>query len=505
MKKWKSVTEVHEHALSAVDKPIKSLVLSETLAKYELSPQNKGWIGNAIENDWFGIPNNNRNEADIPYLGLEIKVTPIKKTKNGWSAKERLVLNIFDFHEEYKKDFLNSSFLKKANLIEMMYYEFISGKPSPDLVIKAATLLNLHDLPEEDILIIEQDWNIIVEKIKAGKAEELSDSLTKYLGATTKGSKSEKNMTTQPFSDAKAHRRSFTLKGSYMSQVARKVMSQEKEQSEKVIKNTKELKTKSFEEVLTDKFKPFLGKSKVELAELFNVHISTKDDKASSAILAKKMLNLNSNIQDTEEFKKADISVKIVTVETGKKKTTEGFKVLIPNQNTIDPELLIEEEWETSLLNEYLSNYQFMLVIFEKKEEETIFKGIKFWHIPYKDLQCDIRNTWEETKRVFQEGLTLRYNKRSKPTSTGKTYYIENNLPKQSSTTVLHVRPSAGVSKYFDDGINVMRLPIRSKWINRPNHLMGELTDYYITKQAWWLNKDYMYSQVKEFFSLQLD
>lgn len=500
MKKWDSVTEVHEHALSAVDKPIRSLVLSETLAKYELSPQNKGWIGNSIENDWFDIPNNNRNEADIPYLGLEIKVTPIKMTKNGWSAKERLVLNIFDFHEEYKKDFLNSSFLKKANLIEMMYYEFIKGIPSPDLIIKAATLLDLHDLPEEDMLIIEQDWNIIVEKIKAGKAEELSDSLTKYLGATTKGSKSKENMTTQPFSDIKAHRRSFTLKGSYMSQVARKVMSQEKEQSEKIIKNLEELKNKPFEEILSDKFKPYIGKTKVELAKLFNIKIPKMNDKSSTAKIAKEMLGLNSNIQDTEEFMKADISLKIVTVETGKKKTTENFKIFVPNQNTIDPKKLIEEEWETSLLNEYLSNYQFMLVIFEKKSEEVIFKGIKFWRVPYKDLQHDIRNTWEETKRIFQKGLTLHYKKRSKPTSTGKYYWVENNLPSQQNSTILHVRPSARVSNYYDDGLNVMELPVRSEWIDRPEDLKEELTEYFITKQAWWLNKDYMYSQVKEFF-----
>src|SRR5690625_1486800 len=222
-KKWDSIEEVHAHAKKAVNKKVKEIVNPETVFNY--NPKNKGWVGNSIESDWFGLPNTSRQEADFPNLNLELKVTPIRQTRNGWSAKERLVLNIFDFHDEYKRQFENASFLEKTNLMELIYYEFIKETPAPDFCIKAATLFNLHDLPKEDQLIIEQDWNVIVSKIKDGKAEELSDSLTKYLGATTKGSKTEKNMTTQPFSEVKAHRRSFTLKGSYMTELARMIMS----------------------------------------------------------------------------------------------------------------------------------------------------------------------------------------------------------------------------------------------------------------------------------------
>src|SRR5699024_6624251 len=143
--------------------------------KYYTKPNNKGWIGNSIESDWFKIPSNNRNEADIPYLGLEIKVTPIVSTRNGWSAKERLVLNIFDFHDEYKRDFSHASYMEKAYLIELMYYEHLKNVPSPEFFVKAATLFDLHSLPKEDFLIIEQDWKVIIDKIKGGKAEELSD------------------------------------------------------------------------------------------------------------------------------------------------------------------------------------------------------------------------------------------------------------------------------------------------------------------------------------------
>ena len=123
-KKWKSVEEVHNHAKKAVNKKIKDLTTQETVEKYYANTKNKGWIGNAIESDWFDVPNNSRKEADIPYLGLEIKVTPIKSTKKGWSAKERLVLNIFDFKDEYKREFKNASFIEKTDLTELLYYEY---------------------------------------------------------------------------------------------------------------------------------------------------------------------------------------------------------------------------------------------------------------------------------------------------------------------------------------------------------------------------------------------
>lgn len=501
-KVWNTVEELHEHALNAVNKPVKDLVKEETVLKYYHNPKNKGWIGNSIESDWFGLPNNSRKEPDFLHLGLELKVTPIKKTKMGWSAKERLTLNIFDFHDEYLRNFKNASFLEKSNQIELMYYEFIKDIPSPELEIKAATLFNLRDLPEEDILIIEQDWNIIIDKIKTGKAEELSDSLTKYLGATTKGSKTEKNMTLQPFSDKKAHRRAFTLKGSYMTMLARQIMSGQYKAAissvadEKVIKNIQELKEKTFEEIIINRFNVFVGKSKKDLAREFGVTIPKNNDKASSALLAKKMLNLESEIQETEEFKKAGIEVKIVTVESGKQSTTEGFKLQIPEHSYIEPVELVSENWEESLLRDYLLSYQFLLIIFEKTPKDTIFKGVKFWRVPLDDVEEDIKKTWEKTVHTYKNGVTLTYKELKKPTKTGKTYEVGNDLAKISDKSILHVRPSSKVSCYTNDLRYATKLPTKSNWINKPED--SDLSDFYMTKQAWWFNPDYMYEQVKD-------
>lgn len=508
---WKSVDEVHSHAELAINKKVRDLVKDETLMKYYEKRNNKGWVGNSIESDWFSIPNNSRKEADIPYLDLDIKVTPIRLTKNGWSAKERLTLNLFDFNEEHNKTFDEASFFKKATYIELLYYEYKDYIDSPDFIIKAANLLNLKDLPKEDLLIIEQDWNTIIKKIKEGKAEELSDSLTKYLGATTKGAKTESNLTSQPFSETRAHRRAFTLKGAYMSTLAKKFMDIDRD-DEKIIKDINELKQNSFEDIVLHRFKPYVGHTKKELASIFDMEIPERNDKASSAALARKMLNLDGEIEDTEEFNKADISVRIMTIIPQSKKSTEGFKIIIPGENSIEPEIIVNQSWEDSSLREHLSSQQFLLVIFEKIDDETIFKGAKFWRVNYDDLETTIQDTWTNVRSILNNGVKLEYKKQVKPTATGKLYQVKNNLPGMSSTPALHVRPSAEIACYHNNLSLAMKLPVSSRWINKPNHTdwipgrrpsdlpINELTDEYMTKQVWWLNPKYMYKQVKEFF-----
>lgn len=61
-------------------------------------------------------------------------------------------------------------------------------------------MVQLFSPPEEDMKIIEHDFNVIKDKICAGKAHELSEGDTLYLGAATKAATSE-DRREQPFSD----------------------------------------------------------------------------------------------------------------------------------------------------------------------------------------------------------------------------------------------------------------------------------------------------------------
>ena len=51
--------------------------------------------------------------------------------------------------------------------------------------------------PIDDLKIIEEDYKTIIDKIAEGKAHELSESDTMYLGACTKGATAEKSTVPQ--------------------------------------------------------------------------------------------------------------------------------------------------------------------------------------------------------------------------------------------------------------------------------------------------------------------
>ena len=59
----------------------------------------KGAIGTVIEESWFGYTPNSESEPDFPEAGVELKVTPYLRNKNGIRAKERLVCNIINYME----------------------------------------------------------------------------------------------------------------------------------------------------------------------------------------------------------------------------------------------------------------------------------------------------------------------------------------------------------------------------------------------------------------------
>ena len=85
--------------------------------------------------------------------------------------------------------------LDKCNTMLLMSYEHLADKPKGDFRIDAAVLFSF---PEEDLAIIEHDWETIMEKVRAGRAHELSEGDTLYLAACTKGANAS-NVRQQPF------------------------------------------------------------------------------------------------------------------------------------------------------------------------------------------------------------------------------------------------------------------------------------------------------------------
>lgn len=179
--------------------------------------RNKGNLGQIIEEKFFHYSCNSDSRPDFAEAGVELKVTPYKENKNGTiSAKERLILTMIDYFAVVNEEFETSHFWTKSKLLLLIYYLYKPEiKQNLDYKIGYSKLFSP---PEQDIKIIRHDYEVIVSKIKAGKAHELSEGDTLYLGAAPKAS-TAKIRRKQPYSDILAKPRAFAFKNSYMTYV----------------------------------------------------------------------------------------------------------------------------------------------------------------------------------------------------------------------------------------------------------------------------------------------
>ena len=107
----------------------------EEINDYQISEEdyNKGSFGHIFETNVFGYNINSISAPDFVEAGVELKVTPYKINKNkSLSAKERLVLNIINYMEEYKNDFYTSHFWFKNNKIQIVWYLWEKNKKKKD-------------------------------------------------------------------------------------------------------------------------------------------------------------------------------------------------------------------------------------------------------------------------------------------------------------------------------------------------------------------------------------
>lgn len=408
-----------------------------------------GALGNIIEESFFGYEVNSKAEADFSNLGIELKVTPFKQNKNKTlSAKERLVLNIINYMEEVHNDFWSSSFWKKNEKLLLMFYEWKPEIERGDYRIIETVLFTF---PKADLEIIKKDWEFIVNKIKAGEAHKLSEGDTQYLGACTKGA-NKKSVRPQPYSDELAMQRAYSLKSSYMTALVRQFISREHLVE---FANLDELKHKTIEQLLHERFAPYIGLTLEEMAAQLNLEINPKNRAAVPNVISALLGVKGTKLDNISEFAKANIQFKTVRLkENGRPKESMSFV-------NIDFDEILEEDWEESFIRNYFLETQILFVVFQYNHKgELRFKGIKLWHMPIETIENEVFNYWNEIRRVLTEGVQLTKTKRG----------IQNNFPKSNFNGVLHVRPKGA------DGSDQIKLP-DGQWI---------------TKQCYWLNAAYI-------------
>lgn len=437
----------------------------------------KGGLGNLLEERYFGLGINILSEADFIDAGVELKVSPYEITKTKkFRAGERLVLGMISNTTPVEFDFLNSQFWRKNSLILLVYY--LRDRSLQNNLLYKIDYVKLFTPPKKDLKIIMEDYKKIVNKIASGRAHELSESDTMYLGACTKGSTAKKSTVPQFYPPyIPARRRAFCYKNSYMNYVLNNYIMKDIDTYEPIIKDEKQLESTTFEEYIINKINNYAGKTDKELCNIFSREYN--NNKSQWIDLAYRMLGIKSNA--AQEFIKANIVVKAIRLEeNGSMRESSS---LPPFQ----AKKLIEEDWEDSVLYNYFEETKFLFVIYKKLGDLYILKGSQLWNMPYQDLNTYVKEGWVNVRNKIKNGLIF--------TKIGSkdNFKIINNLPKKNDNPVIHIRPHAAKRFYILSS---------GELIGPGSYSDGdELPDgRWMTRQSFWLNNNYILNQLEDHF-----
>ena len=389
--KFKTEQELLEFTSTIVGKTFKEIDSENLLTNTSLNRQ-KGLLGHVVETGFYKYPINNDSEADFEELDIELKVTGYVKNKNGsLRAKERLVLSKINYNEIVNETFESSHVLGKCGKMLIIWYEYDSSKEVKDFLI---TDYQLYDMTQ-DFKIFSNDFEIIKGKVLDGRAHELSEGDTSYLGACTKA-RTSSDRTTQPFSDILPKPRAYSLKNAYMTGIL-------KEHIENPIRLEihSEKGFKTVIEYVKDKLKPYFGKTQVQiLEEITGRQYSEKIPKNISKMISDELIGKDAELPEKDDlFAKTSFIIKNLPIqENGKPRERMSFKTISLSD--------FETDWEDSYWKNYFEETTLIVICYAEKNRSKnglrVLKDVKQITFDENDLDS-FEKTYNQIKIAIEK------------------------------------------------------------------------------------------------------
>lgn len=392
----------------------------------EINKKAKGRIGNLVEKYYFGYEPNSVSAPDFPEAGLELKVTGLKVAgKKGLVAKERLSLNMINYHELVAETFESSSFYAKCKKILVICYLYDNSKSELEQVFtEHQFIFRLENAELEDI---KRDWTFIQAKVRDGKAHEISEGDTLFLKASRKGAGGDKDLTSQPFSVVSANRRGWSFNSGYLTALIEDGM------ANRAIHIS--APTEALEDTISRLLGAYVGVPTDQLLEDF--HVGTKSKSKRHDLVVKILSDAGKSFKDALA---AGIRIKTVRLKHGGK-AREAMSFA-----RFDYIEVAQQGWDESDFCQALED-KFLLAVFEEDENGVErFKKVSLWNMPYED-RLMAKEVWEETQARILSG----------------SY----EFPQSSESAVAHVRPHARNAEdkaLCPDGLYRLK---RSFWLNQ--------------------------------------
>jgi DNA mismatch repair endonuclease MutH len=476
MKNFESINELKKHFIG-----LKGLTLEKIYQNVQAEyphivlNTNKGIVGQVLESTTGRPPNSNPN-PDIGELGVELKVLPVRRSGHELKPKERSKIKSINYNEIVDEAWISSAVRVKIKLILFLVYEQPTGFSYRDwkaFVFKNALLFNLES---ENESVIENDWRKIKEVVASNTAHLLSEGDGDIMGACTSGSGRLKVYN----GSFQAKERSYSFKHSYM-----RLFYKEKTRVKPFYK-LKKTNNISAENYVVNRLNEELhGKALLDVVKSHGLKFN-QSSKSSFKSLINSVLKIPKN-KEVYDLAFKNIMIKTIPVND-KKKPWEAMS--FPKFSLVD---LLNESWEfdeekDSCTFKSLVTQPFIFIPVIKEKEVCIRKGKKtkcfkswetwrigksfVWKISSDDLSR-VKKEWVMAKEIVGAGV------KTKKVKYGKGWRQENNLIKQSSTSVIHIRPHAKNSSDID-------LPFLEKQKIK------------ISWQSFWLNNGFVKGLIKE-------
>lgn len=421
--------------------------------------EGKGSLGQLVEELVFDYKINSTKDADFQEVGMELKVVPLKRInpiktskllckKMGLSVKERMILSIIDYKSIVNESWETNSISKKMSKLLLMFYLY---EMEVDLLDYIFQLVDKWEPSLMDLEVIRKDWEFIVEKIRNGKAHELSEGDTYYLGAATKGSNAN-SLREQPFSSELAMQRAFSFKRSYVESIFEELITKSK---------TDDNIEKSIEFLIQEIMFKYEGRTVNDIMKKLKIKKSPAKNWLN--IFCKDMLlrEIGQDIESINQIKKAGIELKTICLKVNNiPKESMSFE-------QIDYDEIINESWEDSSIRSKFESKKHLWVIFKaivpyKKQrdlplDEIVFQQCVIWNMPVSDLEGPYRELWEDTV------LKIRNNQ-------------FNSFIRLKENSIGHIRPKA---------------------VNSNDKVIFQGKE--VPKKAFWLNARYIADQIKKY------
>jgi DNA mismatch repair protein MutH len=379
------------------------------------SAATKGVVGRIYE-ACFDIPQNSRPGPDFEGAAIELKSVPILFSGSEARAKERVSVGMIDFDRLAVETWETAHARHKLERLLLIFYRWEPYRPIASFQTLAAGIWS----PDaESWAGMRSDWELVHGLAVAGRRHQVSESLTRLLGAATKG---------------RGHgsfSRAWSLKQPFVGWIYRQMTSGT---AVNVIMDDDPAKT--FEQGVLEILRPHVG------GPLDSLGGAVGAGKAAGARSVRQLLGQRASGR-TGEFERFGIEVKTVPVKVnGRVAEAMSFPSFVHEE-------LAYESWEDSDL---LGRLNRLLVVPVHRVRDTSLAGMVlgqpfFWSPPEADL-VGIRREWEVYRDLIAAGQA-------------------NDLPRASETEFIHVRPKAQDSRDRDRAPGGLEVVKKSFWLNQ--------------------------------------